>query len=161
MYYGIIFSVDADKDAVDDDIYQPVPTEPEGTWYKSEDDETEYECWPENEGWHYKWCACLSQEQMDQFMEKMCFTSICDTMGSLGAPQPDGDICLGMSPAFAVETDDSDAMVQAYVTPYLMEEGDEDTIPELKLGEREGPKQLRDDDWKTIMDWFAKKYGIE
>jgi hypothetical protein len=138
LHYGIIFSIDTAKDDIDDAVYQPVPDD---VWTKTEDCETELPCWEDEDtedalgnkvpgGWHYKWCACLDQEQMDEFMEKMMFTSMCDTMGSMGAPQPDGDIYLGISPAFALDCEDQHALINAYVTPYIMD-GDEDLIPAI------------------------------
>lgn len=157
MYYGIIFSVDANKDRIDDDVFQPTPAD---MWTKTDDAETEYECWTkEDPGWHRKWYACLDQQQMDEFMQKMEFASICNTMGSIGAPQPDGDTCLGCSPAFAVEAVDPDALMQAYVTPYVMED-DTDTIPALKLSARASGKLDQEGDWDIVMKWFAEKYKI-
>lgn len=171
MQYGIIYSIDANADMVDNDEYQPVPAD---AWTKTEEGEAEYDCFEgeraedgevdmdAGSGWHYKWVACLDQKQMDDFMDKMAFDGMCDCMGALGMPQPDGDICLGLCPAFALEaTCDEYAMVHAAVTPYVMED-DVDLIPALKLAERGNSLQLdQEDDWQHIKDWFAEKYDLQ
>jgi hypothetical protein len=171
VYYGVIFTVDAEKKHIDDDEYKPAPEKDDDgdpIWNQTEDEESEYDLFDEYEaphkvkrGWHRKWCSCLTQEQMDKFVEKMCFDTICDTMGALGMPQPDGDICLGMILAYALDNSNVDGVVQAYVTPYLMQDdADENLIPELELTSRTGEKELTENDCKIIRGWIAARYSL-
>jgi hypothetical protein len=155
LFYGIIFSIDTEKEELDYDYYRP---EPDGEWNKTEDHESEYDFF--ETGWHRKWCALLDQAGMDTFVAKFEFDSLDSTGGALGMPQPDGELHLGLCPAFAIETDDPDAEVRACVTPYIMQGKDDDAIPELRLPEREDDAKLEEEDWKIIQEWFRKKYKL-
>lgn len=125
MLFSVIYSVDvpSDVDAMD---FAPPDLE---LWDETEnDDQYEYDylegCW--EGGHHRKWCAVLTRDQFDKFVER-CGLSAEDveTMGSLGAPE----FGFGWAPAISFNGDDPDCIANAYVTP----------IPETKAescGER-------------------------
>ena len=112
-------------------------------WNETEDDD-QYEygylegCW-EN-GHHRKWCAILTREQFDEFIDQCgLIAERTETMGSLGAP----GFGYGWSPAISFRSDDPDAIQNAYVTP----------MPEVR--KEHGDEQ----DWKRIRGAVLAVYG--
>lgn len=137
MQYGVIYSADADEINPCDSP----PEEQNELWTETENyDESDYGI----EGWvHKKWCACLDQEQFDQFVNHVCiYAEDIETMGSLGAPSPDGMI-LGVMPAICFEGGGEIGIHNAYVTPYIM--GDFDT-------------PFDEDDWQALRRQLIEKY---
>ena len=70
---------------------------------------------------HGKWCACLTKEQMREFFCEFGFDycSLCNTMGAIGMPVPDGGIDVGCLPAWSFDSAEyKDCLVNVYVTPY-------------------------------------------
>lgn len=114
MLFSIIYSVDVPEGV---DLSDYTPPQVEELWDETEDDSS-YEygylegCW-EN-GQHRKWCAILSREQFDEFVEQVgLIAEDVETMGSLGAPGFE----FGWAPAVSFRSDDPDAIQSAYVTP--------------------------------------------
>jgi hypothetical protein len=137
IQYGVIYSADSEEI---NECDSPPEAQSE-LWDNTEDDdESDYGI----EGWsHKKWCALLNQEQFDEFVNHVCIhAQDIETMGSLGAPSPDG-ICLGCSPAISFDNDDYDGIYNAYVTPYVM-------------GDFDHP--FDEDDWQALRKAIIRKY---
>jgi hypothetical protein len=116
IQYGVIYSVDAEEINESDGP----PTSQAKLWNLTEDnEESDYGI----EGWqHKKWYALLTQDQFDEFVGHVSiYAQNVKTMGSLGAPSPDG-ICFGISPAISFEDSRDDGICNAYVTPYVIKD---------------------------------------
>lgn len=139
MQFSVIYSVDVPADTDVLDFAPPNVAE----WDETEDDD-QYEYgylegrW-EN-GHHRKWCAILTREQFDEFIDHCgLIAESTETMGNLGAP----GFGFGWAPAISFRGDDPDAIQNAYVTP----------IPEVS-------KEHGDDhDWKRIRGAVLAVYG--
>lgn len=114
MHFSVIYSVDTPADI---DVLDYAPPQANDLWDKTEDD-GQYEygylegCW--KEGHHRKWCALLTREQFDIFVERCgLIAEDVQTMGSLGAP----GFAFGWAPAISFRRDDADCIASAYVTP--------------------------------------------
>lgn len=137
MQFSIIYSVDVPEDE-NIDLYSPPQVDE--LWDQTEDDE-QYDygylegCW-EN-GSHRKWCAILTREQFDEFIDHCGLQAEdTETMGSLGAP----GCGFGWAPAISFNSDDPDAIQSAYVTPLVRE----------NCGER---------DWDRVKSAMIAVYG--
>jgi hypothetical protein len=92
-------------------------------------------------GKHRKYCAQLNKKQFEQFIDHCCLTmEDVNTMGSLTE--------FGLLPAHSFNLSDSDhsyecAMVNAYVTPLIMNEGIERT----------------DELWESLKQEMLHKFG--
>lgn len=139
MLFSVIYSVDVPSD---EDISRFAPPDL-SLWDETEDD-GQYEYghldgrW--EEGHHRKWCALLTRDQFDEFIEHCRLNAEdVETMGSLGAPGFEFD----WAPAISFTSDDADAIQSAYVTP----------VPEI---ERE---QLGETDWDRVKSAVLAIYG--
>lgn len=148
MLFSVIYSVDIPNGV---NMRPYVPPDCKKLWDETEDDSS-YDygylegCW--EKGHHRKWCAILTQEQFEEFIDHVgLFAENVQTMGSIGAP---GYGC-GWAPAISFRNDDPDAIQSAYVTPsgtkediiaFLREH--EESIP-LRLLDAEGQQYLFDD----------------
>ena len=139
MLFSVIYSVDAPQGV----SIKPYTPPRRSLWTRTEGDE-QYEYgylegrW--EKGKHRKWAALLTREQFDAFVEKLGLVAEdVQTMGSLGAP----GFGFGWAPAISFDSDDEDAIVNAYVTP----------IPEID-------KEAYDDrDWHRIREAVLSVYG--
>ena len=130
MLFSVIYSVDVPGD---EDVMDHAPPHVDELWDETENGETEYSYlegdW-EN-GTHKKWCAILTREQFDAFIDKCSMVAeSTETMGSLGAPG-----CGYWAPAISFNSNDPDCIANAYVTPLPEVEGrefDEDDWDRLK-----------------------------
>lgn len=114
MQFSVIYSVDV-PEGEDIDLF--APPNADDLWDQTEDDD-QYEYgylegrW-EN-GSHRKWCAILNREQFDEFIDHCgLIAEDVQTMGSLGAP----GFGFGWAPAISFNSDDPDAIQNAYFTP--------------------------------------------
>jgi hypothetical protein len=115
MEFSIIYSIDCPRDT---SIRQfNPPTNQKRLWQLTEDD-SGYEfsylegCW--SKGKHRKWCAILTREQFEAFIEHTgLIAENVQTMGSLGAP----GCGFGWAPAFSFNGHAYDAIQNAFVTP--------------------------------------------
>ncbi len=114
MQFSVIYSVDTPADV---DVLDYAPPQVEDLWDETEDDRQYEYSYLEGrweEGHHRKWCALLTREQFDQFIDRCGLTAEdVQTMGSLGAP----GFGFGWAPAVSFRSDDPDAIQSAYVTP--------------------------------------------
>jgi hypothetical protein len=151
MFYGIIFSTDSkteqkvnfnNQKSIEKVLadWQKPPKEQKDYWKLTEYGESDFENWV-----HCKWCACLSQQQFEIFVNhtNLVYSSV-ETLGSLGAPTPDGNINIGWSPAICFDLCEDNFILMAYITPYL-EETDSFT-PD-------------DNGWKEIRRYLKNHYG--
>lgn len=155
MMYSIIYSVDCPRSV---SIRQFAPPKLRKLWDMTEGDE-QYDFGHLEGDWakgkHRKWCALLTQEQFDEFINKTCLcASDVETMGSLGSP----GFGWGWSPAISFDYPDHDeAILNAYVTPV----GTKSEIIEfLCEHEMDIPQILLDDDaqqffWPEAIDHEA------
>ncbi len=139
MQFSVIYSVDVPCDC---DPLDYAPPKVNKLWDQTEGDEQYDFSYLEGQwdgGHHRKWCAMLSQEQFDEFVEHCALVAdSTETMGSLGAP----GFGFSWSPAISFKSSDSDAYRDAYVTP----------IPETK-------KKRGTHDWKQVKDAVLAAYG--
>ena len=131
MLFSVIYSVDVPATT---DIRDFVPPQIK-LWQKTEGN-SEYDYgyleghW--KKGKHRKWCALLTREQFDEFVQKIgLHAESTNTGGSLGAP----GFGHGWAPAISFTSEDMDAIISAYVTP----------VPESKK-EKGGTER----DWERI-----------
>lgn len=140
MQFSVIYSVDVPADT---DVLDYAPPNVGDLWDETEDDD-QYDygylegCW-EN-GHHRKWCALLSREQFEKFIDRCgLIAESTETMGSLGAP----GFGFGWAPAMSFTSDDPTAIQNAYVTP----------IPETS-------KERWDEaDWKRVRKAVLAVFG--
>ncbi len=139
MQFSVIYSVDvpADTDVLD---FAPPNV---ADWDETEDDD-QYEfgylegCW--EGGHHRKWCAILDREQFEAFIDHCGLAAErTETMGSLGAP----GFGFGWAPAISFNSDDPDAILNAYVTP----------IPETNK------ERCDEHDWQRVRGAVLAVYG--
>lgn len=91
-------------------------------------------------GHHRKWCAVLTREQFDEFVDRCGLVAEdAQTMGSLGAP----GFGVGWAPAISFNGDDPDAILNAYVTP----------IPETRK------ESLDERDWERVREAVLAVYA--
>jgi hypothetical protein len=140
MQFSVIYSVDC---PADENVLDYAPPHVEELWDETEGDE-QYElnylegCW--ESGHHRKWCAILDREQFDEFVDHCGLTAdSTETMGSLGAP----GFGYGWSPAISFDSDNSDALQNAYVTP----------LPEVRK------KNASEHDWNRVKEAVLATYG--
>ena len=114
MLFSVIYTVDVPEDV---DVLDLAPPQVEELWDETEGDEHYEYGYLEGQwekGQHRKWCAILSREQFDEFVNKCGLNAEnCETMGSVGAP----GFGFGWAPAISFTSDDPDAIQSAYVTP--------------------------------------------
>jgi len=71
---------------------------------------------------HRKYVGILSTEQLDCLVDDCgLYCQETETMGSLGAPVPEGGICLGILPAICYQNEvcyNDQPSIMAYVTPF-------------------------------------------
>lgn len=139
MLFSVIYSVDVPADENLDRFAPPDLS----LWDETEDDEQfEYD-YLEGEwqgGHHRKWCALLTRDQFDEFVEHCGLSAEnTQTMGSIGAP----GFGIGWAPAISFTGDDPDAIQSAYVTP----------IPEVDGAE------LGEEDWDRVRTAVLSVYG--
>jgi hypothetical protein len=140
MQFSLIYSVDVPEGV---DVMDYSPPHVEELWDETEDDD-QYEygylegCW-EN-GHHRKWCALLTREQFEEFIEHCdLFAEDVQTLGSLGAP----GFGFGWAPAISFRSDDPNAIQSAYVTP----------IPEVEKD------RFDERDWERVRGAVLAIYG--
>ncbi len=138
MQFSIIYSADVPED---EDISRFEPPRLE-LWDETEDGPSEY-AYLEGEwenGTHKKWCAILTREQFDEFVDHCGLSAESTrTMGSIGAP----GFGFGWAPAISFNGDHEDAICNAYVTP----------LPEVTRSE------FNDDDWERVFGAVVSVYG--
>lgn len=145
MLFSVIYSVDVPKDG---SIREYAPPNVRKLWEQTEGDEQYEYSYLEGKwkkGRHRKWCAVLTREQFDKFVEKLSlYAERTETMGSLGAP----GLGYGVSPAISF-TDNrySSAILGAYVTP----------LPDKVRQKQEHPFTERD--WERVRRAVLKVYG--
>jgi hypothetical protein len=139
MLFSVIYSADC---PADENIDRLAPPNLE-LWDETEDDD-QYEYghlegrW--DEGHHRKWCALLTRDQFDEFVEHCGMQAEdVETMGSIGAP----GFSFEWAPAISFTSDNPDAIQSAYVTP----------VPEV---ERE---QIGENDWDRVRSAVLAVYG--
>lgn len=115
MQLSVIYSIDTPREV---SIAQFNPPKSQKRLWQLTEDNSGYEYgylegrW--TKGKHRKWCAILSREQFDEFIDHTgLMAENVATMGSLGAP----GCGFGWAPAFSFRTDEPDAVQNAYVTP--------------------------------------------
>ena len=139
MLFSVIYSVDVPAN-VSIKPYTP-PQRP--LWTRTEGDEQYEYSYLEGrweKGKHRKWAALLTRRHFDAFVEKLGLVAEdVQTMGSLGAP----GFGFGWAPAISFNSDDEDAILNAYVTP----------IPEVET-------HLYDErDWRRVREAVLNVYG--
>lgn len=138
MQFSIIYSADVPED---EDISRFAPPQLE-LWDETEDGPSDY-AYLEGEwenGTHKKWCAVLTREQFDEFVEHCGLSAESTrTMGSIGAP----GFGYGWAPAISFNGDHEDAICNAYVTP----------LPEVARSE------FNEDDWERVFGAVVSVYG--
>lgn len=131
MLFSIIYSADVPGDS---NILDFAPPNVAELWDETEDDgqyEYGYLGGDWEEGHHRKWCALLTREQFNEFVEHCGLVAEnTETMGSLGAP----GFGFGWSPAISFRSDDPETIQSAYVTP----------LPETKR------EQCDEKDWHRV-----------
>lgn len=127
-------------------MWQVTESEPDGTY----DD-----IWGKNYK-HRKYTALLNKSEFQQFVDKSdLVASTVETMGSLGAPSPDGMV-LGIVPAVCFDYRSGDYELNAYVTPYVVrqrrgrQKGVYDSVRKAGCGER---------DWDRLRDAIIAKWS--
>jgi hypothetical protein len=114
MQFSVIYSVDTPADI---DVLDYAPEQVDDLWDETEDDSQFEYSYLEGRwegGHHRKWCALLTREQFDKFVDRCgLIAEDVQTMGSLGAP----GFGVGWAPAISFRSDDPDAIQSAYVTP--------------------------------------------
>lgn len=138
MLFSVIYSVDVPGGQ---DVWGFAPPQVEELWDETESGESEYSYlegdW-EN-GAHKKWCAILTREQFDAFVDQCSMVAeSTETMGSIGAPG-----CGYWAPAISFNSDDPDCIANAYVTP----------LPEV-----EG-RDFDEDDWERVKNAVLAVYA--
>lgn len=139
MLFSVIYSADCPADENIDRFAPPDLS----AWEETEDDRSyEYRHlegrW--EDGQHRKWCALLTRDQFDQFVEHCRLNAEdVETMGSLGAP----GFSYEWAPAISFTGDHPDAIQSAFVTP----------VPEV---ERE---RLGENDWDRMKSAVLAVYG--
>ncbi len=148
VLFGIIYSVDCHP-AVTLGQFRPTPHR---SWQITErkPDGTYDEVW--GAGYqHRKYTGVLNRKQFQGFVDNLnlCASTV-ETMGSLGAPLPDGGIALGIVPAVSFDSRGDEYELNAYVTPFVVrhnrgnpEEGK--WLPVRAQG-------MRDHDWDRLRD---------
>lgn len=129
---------------------RPIPCPPSDAWECTEDepDGTYDDFWGECYT-HRKWVACIDEQKLKQLIDDQILDWCgCDTLGSLGAPTPDG-ISLGCMPAICFRCYDEDAEQCAYITPYVCRP-DRSPLRQKMSGER---------DWDRINQAFIARYA--
>ena len=131
MQFSVIYSVDVPEEI---DPMDFAPPQVETLWTKTEGD-SEYEYSYLEDGWtngmHRKWCAVLTREQFNEFVDQCdLHAEDCETMGSIGAP----GFGFGWAPAISFNGNHEDAICNAYVTP----------IPETKR------ESCDENDWERV-----------
>jgi len=155
MQFGIIYSIEVYKsEVVLENCRPPAEQRKEGLWEQTEKGDSEYNATLDTTGWlHEKWCACLTLEQMDELVKRTDIVAdSTETMGSLGAPQPDGTTSWGCSPAVSFQYYDNDCDLNAYVTPYP-EADDPQVIEGLDLENLDG------DAFQLVKEWMLDRWG--
>jgi len=139
MHFSIIYSADVPTDV---DVLDFAPPDL-NLWDETEDDDQYDYGYLEGEwehGHHRKWCALLNREQFNEFVDHCGLQAEdVETMGSLGAP----GFGFGWAPAISFNSDDPEAIQNAYVTP----------LPEVQketCGER---------DWDRVRNAVLAVYG--
>jgi hypothetical protein len=100
---------------------------------------------------HRKYVAMLDRKQFQQFIDHLgLYASTVETMGSLGAPIPNGGISLGLVPAVSFGAYCDDYELNAYVTPYVVRHSHGDPKEGEWLPVRAQGMQERD--WERIRD---------
>jgi hypothetical protein len=140
MQFSVIYSADVPLGIK---ISNFAPPHVRKLWDKTEGDEQYDYGYLEGEwekGHHRKWCAILTREQFDEFINHCNLTAeSTETMGSLGAP----GFGFGWSPAISFQSDNPDAIQCAYVSPF----------PETS--KKHGDER----DWKRIREAVLSLYG--
>ena len=115
MQLSIIYSIDCPREI---SVVQFNPPKNQKRLWQLTENDSGYEYgylegrW--SSGKHRKWCAILSRDQFQEFLDHTGLVAEdVATMGSLGAP----GCGYGVVPAFSFRNDDQDAIQNAYVTP--------------------------------------------
>jgi hypothetical protein len=106
---------------------------------------------------HRKWCAWLSPEEFESWVEDLDFyAEDIETMGSLGGVMPDGKFVFCLQPAISFVSDlcYEGAYLRAYVTPYP-KRSDTPLLPE------EEERFFDEEDWQKVRREIFDKYGRE
>jgi hypothetical protein len=114
MLFSVIYSVDVPSNG---DVNDFAPPKLDELWDQTEGDEEYQYSYLEGrweEGSHRKWCALLTRDQFNDFVNACgLHAEDVQTMGSIGSPGFDS----GWSPAISFTSDSQDAILSAYVTP--------------------------------------------
>jgi hypothetical protein len=140
MQFSVIYSVDTPAEV---DPLDYAPPKVGDLWDETEDDDQFDYGYLEGRwegGHHRKWCAVLTREQFDKFVQETGLVAEdVQTMGSIGAP----GFRFGWAPAISFNGDDPDAIQNAYVTP----------IPEVEKD------HFDDRDWERVRGAVLAVYG--
>jgi len=140
MQFSVIYSVDV---PAHERIRNYAPPHVRKLWDLTEDDGQYEYSYLEGEwakGHHRKWCAILTREQFDEFIDHCGLVAEdVETMGAIGSPA----FGFGWSPAISFRSDDPDAILCAYVTP----------LP--KTSKKNGDER----DWRRIREAVLSLYG--
>ena len=115
MLFSVIYSADCPRS---ERITRFRPPQVRKLWDVTEGDE-QYEYGYLEGGWergkHRKWCALLTKDQFNEFVDSTALVAdSTETMGSLGAP----GFGFGWSPAISFRDDGEErGILSAYVTP--------------------------------------------
>ncbi len=115
MLFSVIYSIDCPRS---EKIGRFRPPNARKLWNMTEGDEQYDYGYLEGEwerGKHRKWCAMLTKEQFQEFIDHTgMIAEDVETMGSIGAPGFD----IGWAPAISFQDDGTEwAILSAYVTP--------------------------------------------
>lgn len=95
--------------------------------------------------------ACIDEDRLKDLISSQTLDWCgCETMGSLGAPSPGDDMCLGLMPAIGFDCHSDDSIQCAYITPYVCQKDGETPL------RKEG---MNDRDWERIYDAFLARYA--
>ena len=141
MLFSVIYSADCPRC---ESIVRFRPPQVRKLWDLTERDDSYDYGYLEGDwerGKHRKWCALLTKEQFNRFVESTgLIAEATETMGSLGAP----GFGLGWSPAIAFNDDGSQqAILSAYVTP----------IPETRK------ERFDERDWRRVRRAVLSQFG--
>lgn len=153
MLFGVIYSIECDQTGLSLEQLRPPISQRETLWQRTEEGESELNSTLETSGWvHEKWCACLDLPQMDEFVDHTGVRAeTTDTLGSIGAPTPDGLFSYGASPAISFQDYGDHWDLNAYVTPYPTEE-DLSVIEGLDL------ENLDAAAFELVKEWMVERW---
>ena len=141
MLFSVIYSADCPRS---ERIARFRPPQVRSLWDTTESDEQYEYSYLEGDwenGKHRKWCAMLTKEQFNRFVEATGLVAdSTETMGSIGAP----GFGFSWSPAISFRDDGTErAILSAYVTP----------IPETRK------ERFDERDWQRLRRAVLNQFG--